>query len=89
MDAKELIKWGALALIGFLAFRWAGSTISGWMSGGVDTNPSLNNAAYAAPLPPPSFVYAWTAPWQRGGGRGGGGRGRYGPGKRYGGPHDR
>jgi hypothetical protein len=78
MDVKDILKWGLLAVIGFLAFRWAGSAISGFLSGGLDVdNGGLDNAPYMAPLTGYQVVYPWAPPWQRG---------RWGPGKRRGGP---
>jgi hypothetical protein len=86
MDIKEILKWGLLIVIAYLSLRWLGSAVSGWVAGGIDSTSELYAAPYAAPIVGPSPVYGWTAPWQNVGQYG---SGRWGPGKRYGGPHDR
>jgi hypothetical protein len=77
MDTKELIKWGAFIILGWLALRWL-SNLAGTLAGGFGAagNGPGWNAPYAAPLTSPYVVQPWNPPW----------RGRYGPGKRYGGP---
>jgi hypothetical protein len=81
MDTKELIKWGAFIIIGWLALRWLGN-LAGTLAGGLGDGSGINdgawNAPYAAPLSSPYWVRPWAPAWS--------GRGRYGPGKRYGGP---
>jgi hypothetical protein len=86
MEMKDILKWVVLAVLAWLAFRWAGGALSAWLSGGLNagTNDGLYDAPYVAPLTGPQLVYGWSSPWQRG--RGGWGRGRWGRGKRFGGP---
>lgn len=59
------IKYGLLLVVGFFALRW----VSGFLSSAL--TPSNNNAGsdgtivqapYAAPLVPPSPIYAWAPP---------------------------
>jgi hypothetical protein len=86
VETKELIKWGAFIIIGWLALQWL-SNLAFNLAGGFGGNGIPDggwNAPYVAPLSSPYYVRPQTAWWNYGSG----GR-RYGPGKRYGGPHDR
>ncbi|MGO8775298.1 MAG: hypothetical protein ACLQHT_13595 [Terracidiphilus sp.] len=88
MDTKEVFKWGVFIIIGWLALRWLGNlavTLSGGLSAGIPDGGW--NAPYAAPLSAPYYVRPQSAWWNGLGAPYG--TGRYGPGKRYGGPHDR
>ena len=79
---KEILKWGALIIIGLFVSRW----LSGLLSRGVGVNAAADASlysgyAYSAPLTGPGATYGWAAPWQYGGGnyiRSGRGGGRHG-----------
>lgn len=85
MDTKEVFKWGVLIIIGWLALRWLGG-LAVTLAGGIGAPDEGGwNAPYAPPLSAPYYVQPQTAWWNRGAY----GMGKWGPGKRYGGPHTR
>jgi len=89
MDTKEVFNWGVVIILGWFALRWMGGlavTLAGGFGSG-DIGDGGWNAPYAAPLSSPYYVRPQSAWWNYGGAPYG--SGRYGPGERYGGPHDR
>jgi hypothetical protein len=66
VDIKDLIKWGAIIILGWLALRWLmnlATTLAGGIGSGISDGGW--NAPYVAPLSAPYYVRPWSPP-QRG-----------------------
>lgn len=74
---KDILKWGAIIVVAFLAWRW----LSGMLSQGqgvVSAGTIYGGWSYAAPLVGPGPVTAWQSRWNRSAGARGGWYGRRG-----------
>lgn len=72
MNAKKLIWWGVLLVVGWLILRWLSNVVdSSRITNNGDDGAIYQGWPYAAPLTGPGYTRGWAAPWRgRGGGRG-------------------
>ena len=68
MNTKEILKWGLIVVLAFVAWRWF-SSILNYGQGVVSAGTIYGGWPYAAPLPGPNAIRtpAWSAGWNRGG----------------------
>ena len=61
---KDFVKWGALIVFGWLAWKWISNRFSSSLYPQQESG-SFLNAPYVASIPPPyTGVVGWAAPWQ-------------------------
>ena len=78
---KEILKWGAIILVGLFALRWLSGQLSNFGAVAAPDASLYAGYPYAAPLPGATATYGWAAPWQYG--MGSGRRGYRGRGGRH------